>query len=250
MRRQREGAIRQVLRSRHAPPSLATRGRREGSGIAAGVSFPAVFSRAGVDPALTGSTQCRGFAATRCDIPAPNRAAPSHEQAERHAHRANRRPSYVSCRTYARGRKRDNPRRSRMGAHFSGARGGNRSCRRRCAKSLTGIGDRAMSRGGFTQSVPADSCGPRADPPPYLCPHLRRPPCSTQQTIPSLSMPPAGRMASPKCGARKRCSRREPCRTRFSPAPISRSSPPTRRASSSCSTSAPSACWAIWPPRS
>ena len=40
-----------------------------------------------------------------------------------------------------------------------------------------------------------------------------------------------------------------PCRTRFSTAPTSRASPPTKRASFRYSTSAPSACWAIRPPK-
>ena len=39
------------------------------------------------------------------------------------------------------------------------------------------------------------------------------------------------------------------CRTRFSTAPTSRASPPTRRASFRSSTSAPSACWATRPPK-
>ena len=39
-----------------------------------------------------------------------------------------------------------------------------------------------------------------------------------------------------------------PCRARFSTAPISRASPPTRRASSRSSTSARNACWATRPP--
>ena len=39
-----------------------------------------------------------------------------------------------------------------------------------------------------------------------------------------------------------------PCRARFSTAPTSRASPPTRRASFRSSTSAPSACWATRPP--
>ena len=40
-----------------------------------------------------------------------------------------------------------------------------------------------------------------------------------------------------------------PCRARSSTAPTSRASPPTRRASSRSSTSAPSGCWATRPPR-
>jgi PAS domain-containing protein len=47
----------------------------------------------------------------------------------------------------------------------------------------------------------------------------------------------------------ERCSRRGRCRARFSTAPTSRASPPTRRASFRSSTSAPSACWATRPPR-
>ena len=39
------------------------------------------------------------------------------------------------------------------------------------------------------------------------------------------------------------------CRARSSTAPTSRASPPTRRASSRSSTSAPSGCWATRPPR-
>jgi hypothetical protein len=39
------------------------------------------------------------------------------------------------------------------------------------------------------------------------------------------------------------------CRARSSTAPTSRASPPTPRASSRSSTSAPSACWATRPPR-
>ena len=41
-----------------------------------------------------------------------------------------------------------------------------------------------------------------------------------------------------------------PCRTRSSPVPTSRLSPPTKKASFNYSMSAPSACWAIWPPKS
>ena len=58
-----------------------------------------------------------------------------------------------------------------------------------------------------------------------------------------------GTQQSPRASRRKRrCSRRGPCRRRFSIAPISRVSPPTRRASFRSSTSAPSECWATWPP--
>ena len=53
--------------------------------------------------------------------------------------------------------------------------------------------------------------------------------------------------------ARKRAEeallKRGPCRPRFSTAPTSRVSPPTRRASFKYSTSAPSACWATRPPK-
>ena len=49
-------------------------------------------------------------------------------------------------------------------------------------------------------------------------------------------------------GRKRRCSRPGPCRAPSSTAPTSRASPPTRRASSRSSTSAPSACWATRPP--
>jgi len=49
---------------------------------------------------------------------------------------------------------------------------------------------------------------------------------------------------------RKRLSLKQgPCRAQSSTAPISRASPPTRRASFRSSTSAPSACWATRPPK-
>ena len=59
-----------------------------------------------------------------------------------------------------------------------------------------------------------------------------------------------GAPTTPRASRRKRrCSRRGPCSARFSTAPISRASPPTRRASSRSSTSAPSGCWATRPPK-
>src|SRR5674476_984210 len=48
---------------------------------------------------------------------------------------------------------------------------------------------------------------------------------------------------------KRRCSRQGRCRARSSTATTSRASPPTRKASSRSSTSAPSACWATRPPR-
>ena len=48
--------------------------------------------------------------------------------------------------------------------------------------------------------------------------------------------------------AKRRCSRRGPCRARSSTAPISQASPPTRRVSFRSSTSAPSGCLATRPP--
>ena len=50
-------------------------------------------------------------------------------------------------------------------------------------------------------------------------------------------------------GRKRRCSKPERCKARSSTAPTSRASPPTRRASFKSSTSAPSACWAIRPPK-
>ena len=50
-------------------------------------------------------------------------------------------------------------------------------------------------------------------------------------------------------GRKKRCSKPGRCRARFSTAPTSRASPPTRRASFRSSTSAPSGCWATRPPK-
>ena len=52
-----------------------------------------------------------------------------------------------------------------------------------------------------------------------------------------------------RSGRKRRCSKRARCRTPSSTAPTSRASPPTRRASFKSSTSAPSACWAMRPPK-
>ena len=48
---------------------------------------------------------------------------------------------------------------------------------------------------------------------------------------------------------KRRCFGPGPFRARFSTAPISRALPPTRKESFRSSTSAPSACWAMRPPR-
>ena len=52
-----------------------------------------------------------------------------------------------------------------------------------------------------------------------------------------------------QAGRRGAAQGRAPCRARSSTAPTSRASPPTPRASSRSSTSAPSGCWATRPPR-